>query len=121
MVKKRLFTAAIGGNPRQYTLEVLERLTQSNSPFVELEFPNGAFMLTASLLDDRDGLSHLAHRLEISQQQNRIREIADVDRSDHRRSKEPMLRHVHEGRHTSLSEVRQQLMQVQHEKRLFRN
>jgi len=69
----------------------------------------------AAFLDDRDRLTHFALQFEIAQQHHSIREIARIDGRGHLRSDEALVRPDQYRGDAILTEIRQELMQLNRE------
>ena len=67
-------------------------------------------VLAGPLLHDRDRPAHVALRLEEPQHDDRVGEVADVDRRRHRRADHAVLRHDQDRRDAALRQVREQLV-----------
>jgi hypothetical protein len=65
--------------PREHTVEALERGPHRDPPLAEAELADRALVAAAPLLEHRDRLADLAARLEVSQQDHVVGEVAHVE------------------------------------------
>src|SRR6476469_594752 len=85
-----------------------------------LHRPDRGLVLSAAFLHDRNGLVNATARFEVTQENDGVGEVADVDRALHR-ADEAVLREHEDRGHRILPEVAQQLVQMKEEKLLLRN
>src|SRR6202035_1266463 len=78
LLQQGLALADIDRNASQYSLEAVKRFADGEAAIIDAVFPNGRFMHSGALLDDRHRAPHAAQRLEIAQQDHGIGEIGDV-------------------------------------------
>jgi hypothetical protein len=71
-------------NTRENAVELSERLADRDALGAQLQLANRGFVNARSFLHDGDGFSHLAARLEEPQQDNRVGQVAQVNRHGHR-------------------------------------
>src|SRR5579883_1792232 len=70
--RERAFRPVVDRRPGEYAMEITERRAEGNPALTEPQLADGPLVLTAPLLDDRDGLPHLAHRLEVAEEHDRV-------------------------------------------------
>jgi len=93
--KGRLF-AFVNRCAAKDTTETFEGRPDRDSPIAKLELSNGIFVITASLLHDRQRTPNAAVKFKIAEHNDAIGEIADVQRRIHRPN-ETMLRKHEDG------------------------
>ena len=77
---------------------------------------NCSLVGSASLFKDRDGLPKFSVSFEITEQENRVGKIADIDRRVHAVAYETVLREGKDGRDPLLVQVGNQFMKLQDQK-----
>src|SRR4030095_11271775 len=73
----------VHGHTSENAAEISQRVADVDPAFVETELPDGALMLAAALLHDRNGLADRAFGFEVAQEHHGVREIAGVHRRIH--------------------------------------
>src|SRR5688572_2883133 len=66
---------AIAGRAAEDALEVAQRLADGDALRVQPQLADGPLMRAGPILDDRDGLPHLAQRLEVAEQEDCIGQV----------------------------------------------
>src|ERR1700734_3237802 len=102
----------------KHALELVEGSAEAESLIADAVFPDRVFVFSRSLFDDGHSAPNFAQGLEIAQENDRIGQIGDIDRSLHV-SDEAMLRHRQEGIYTLPVHVLDQLVHVQNERILL--
>src|ERR1700694_1524976 len=72
LIQQVLARADVDRNASQYTLEAVKRFADGEAAIIDAVFPNGRFMHSGALLDDRHRAPHAAQRLEIAAQDRGI-------------------------------------------------
>src|ERR1700733_7733697 len=70
----------IGWHAGQHTVELRQSGSQRDTLRTQVKFPNHPFMRAAALLDHRDCFVNSPPELEISQQDHRVGQVAEVHR-----------------------------------------
>src|SRR5512144_678915 len=77
-------------------LELVERFAEAQAPFADAEFPDRLLVTADPFLDDGNCAPDLAESLEISKQDERVRQVGGVNRHPHV-ADNAMLRQYEEG------------------------
>lgn len=100
---------------------MMQRLSNIDSRLSDFEFPQGALMPPAALLDHRNQLPQLTVGFEVAEQNDVVGQIAGVERRTHRRSQQAALRNDEEGRDAAVAEIDQQFVKLSDQEALFRH
>ncbi len=101
-------------------MEIRQRGPDKQAFAADREFTNGLFVGPRTLLDHRNGAPHLAHRLEIPQQDHSVGEVGHIDGSLHV-ADQSMLGDGQEGRGPLAVQVLEQFVDVEEQEVLFRH
>src|SRR3984957_18789688 len=87
----------------------------------QLQFPDCVLVTTTAPFDRRDSLADFPVGLKITEQQNIVREIADVDRTLQGPSNCPGLRQNHYREHATIAEISQKFVEMDSQELLSRH
>jgi hypothetical protein len=99
----------------------VQRPSDVNPIRTQLKFPNGVLVTAATPFDGGDCLAHFPASLEITQEQDIIGEIADVDRALQRQANGAGLSQNHDREHPAISEISKQFVQMHRKELLSRH
>ena len=101
-------------------MEGIERFAELQATIGHLKFANGVLMLAGALLYDGDRTPNPSQGFKVSEKNNRVRQIGNIDRSPHF-SKKPVLSHRKEGISALPVQILQQFVYVKQECVLLRH
>ena len=101
-------------------MEGIERFAELQAAIGHLKFANGVLVLAGALLYDGDRTPNPSQGFEVSEKNNRIRQIGNVDRSLHF-PKKPVLGHRKKGIRTLAVQILQEFVYVKQERVLLRH
>src|SRR6202158_4830343 len=113
VLEQRLPAAQVGQVSPQHALEVGQRLADARPARPQAELADAALMGAGAFLEHGDGLPDLAEGLEIAQQDDVVRQVAELHRRFDDAAHETVLGHDQQRQHAALVEKRQQLAQGQ--------
>src|SRR4029453_18170256 len=105
----------------QDSAELLQRLTDPDSGTGQGKIADAALVRAAALLQYRDRLTNHAAGLEVAQDDDRVGQVAGVDRRLHLHADQAVLRADQKRGDTGLAEERQQLVQLDDQELLVRH
>src|ERR1700753_3867132 len=90
--------------PREHSLKLDQRLAYGNVAVFKDELADGSLVGAASFLDNRQSLPDLPGVFKIAKEQNRVSQVAHINRRHHVAEKS-MLSHGHDRSHPLLAEI----------------
>ncbi len=100
------------GRPRQNPPELLERRPEPKPVAVHRELPDRALVTAAAFLRNRDGFPNLPLGFEVAQEEDRVGEVADVDRNVQVGAHEAVLRHRRDHGDPALAQIAEELVEL---------
>src|SRR6185503_1126948 len=95
----------IHGNAAEYAVVLREWRADRHAAALQAELAQAVLVRAAPLLDHGQRAPDLAGRLEVAQRDDRVGEVARVDRRLHAAAEQALLRDHHHGHHTLLAEI----------------